>query len=208
MAQEQDILNHPTPKQPPRLTSRRIGIHTSTAGGVQNAADRAYRLGCNTFQIFSSSPRQWAPYELAESQCAGMSRLRAEYDLKPLVIHCNYLINLASSTELFLQKSMQAFRGEVMRALSLCAEYLVLHPALFAVRIASKACCVQPPPLQRQPRAGSGGGWTDHPDREYCGLRVLPWRNIRASCRNLRTPKRNHSRRCLHRYLPYARGWI
>ena len=69
MAQEQDILKLPAPKRPPRLTSRRIGIHTSSAGGVQNAAERAYRLGCNTFQIFSSSPRQWAPYELSRPQC-------------------------------------------------------------------------------------------------------------------------------------------
>jgi len=60
-----------------------------------------------------------------------MNRLRAGYDLKPLVIHTNYLVNLASSNELFLQKSMEAFRGEVERALSLCAEYLVLHPGSF-----------------------------------------------------------------------------
>jgi deoxyribonuclease IV len=129
MAREQDILRRP--RRPPHLTSRRIGIHTSTAGGVSNAAERAYRIGCNTFQIFSSSPRQWAPYELGELQCAEMNRLRAKYDLKPLVIHTNYLVNLASSTELFLQKSMQAFRGEVERALSLCADYLVLHPGSF-----------------------------------------------------------------------------
>ncbi|HET6176579.1 MAG TPA: deoxyribonuclease IV [Candidatus Sulfotelmatobacter sp.] len=131
MAQEQDILKRPASKRPPRLTSRRIGIHTSSAGGVQNAAERAYRLGCNTFQVFSSSPRQWAPYELREPQCAEMNRLRAQYDLKPLVIHTNYLVNLASSNELFLQKSMEAFRGEVQRAMSLSAEYLVLHPGSF-----------------------------------------------------------------------------
>jgi len=113
------------------LTSRRIGIHTSSAGGVQNAAERAYRLGCNTLQIFSSSPRQWAPYELGIPQCDEMNRLRARYDLKPLVIHTNYLVNLASSNELFLNKSMEAFRGEVERALALCADYLVLHPGSF-----------------------------------------------------------------------------
>lgn len=131
IAREQDILRTPAPKRSPRRTSRRIGIHTSSAGGVQNAAERACRLGCNTFQIFSSSPRQWAPYELGAPQCAEMNRLRAQYDLKPLVIHTNYLVNLASSNELFLHKSMQAFRGEVERALALCAEYLVLHPGSF-----------------------------------------------------------------------------
>src|SRR6267154_2647681 len=92
LAREQDILRHRPPKRPPRLTTRRIGIHTSSAGGVQNAAERAYRLGCNTFQIFSTSPRQWAPYELGEPQCAEMNRLRLQYGLKPLVIHTNYLV--------------------------------------------------------------------------------------------------------------------
>ena len=131
MAREQDILRLPPPKRLPRLTSRRIGIHTSIAGGVENAAERAYRLGCNTFQIFSTSPRQWQPYELSRNQCAQMSRLREKYDLKPLVIHVNYLINLASTTPLFLDKSIEAFRGEVQRALGLCADYLVLHPGSF-----------------------------------------------------------------------------
>lgn len=131
MALEQDILKHPAPKRPPRLTSRRIGIHTSSAGGAQNAAERAYRLGCNTFQMFSSSPRQWAPYELAASHCAEMARLREKYDLKPLVIHTNYLVNLASMNEQFLRKSVEAFRGEIERAMALCADYLVLHPGSF-----------------------------------------------------------------------------
>lgn len=131
IAREQDILKLPPPKRAPRLTSRRIGIHTSSAGGVQNAAERAYRLGCNTFQVFSSSPRQWAPYDLYQPQCAEMSRLREKYNLKPLAIHTNYLINLASTTPVFMKKSIEAFRGELERALALCAEYLVLHPGSF-----------------------------------------------------------------------------
>jgi deoxyribonuclease-4 len=131
MAQEQDILKMPAPRRPPKLTSKRIGIHTSSAGGVENAAERAYRLGCNTFQIFSSSPRQWKPYELGRPQCEQMNRLREKYDLRPLVVHTNYLINLAGTSEVFLRKSIEAFRGEIERALLLCAEYLVLHPGSF-----------------------------------------------------------------------------
>lgn len=131
MAREQDILKRPAPKRPPRVTSRRIGIHTSTAGGVHNAAERAYRMGCNTFQIFSSSPRQWAPYELSYPLCEQMLRLRVQYNLKPLVIHTNYLVNLASTNPVFLKKSIEAFRGEVERAMAMCADYLVLHPGSF-----------------------------------------------------------------------------
>ena len=126
---EKDVLKLiPPPNERPRLTSRRIGIHTSTSGGVETAAERAYRLGCNTFQVFSSSPRQWKPYDLSSSQCDVMSNLRSKYDLKPLVIHANYLINVAGANEEMLAKSVAAFRAETERALALCAEYLVLHP--------------------------------------------------------------------------------
>jgi len=131
IAKEQDILKLSPLKHPPTRTSRRIGIHTSSAGGIQNAAERAYRLGCNTLQIFSSSPRQWAQSQLGQPQCDEMKRLREQYDLKPLVIHTNYLVNMASITESFLKKSIEAFRGEIERALAICAEYLVLHPGSF-----------------------------------------------------------------------------
>src|SRR5271169_3734841 len=96
---EKDILKLlPSPAKPPKLTMRRIGIHTSTSGGVANAAERAYRLGCNTFQIFSSSPRQWKPYDLAPKQQREMVRLRLKYDLYPMAIHANYLVNLAGGS--------------------------------------------------------------------------------------------------------------
>lgn len=119
---------------PPPPGPRRIGIHTSTSGGVEMAAERAYRLGANTFQIFSSSPRQWKPYALGQVQCQDMDRLRDKYGIAPLVIHTSYLVNLASATPEFHRKSVEAFRGELQRALALCAEYLVLHPGSFRGR--------------------------------------------------------------------------
>src|SRR5215472_30437 len=120
--------------EPPKPGPRRIGIHTSTAGGVQMAAERAYRLGANTFQIFSSSPRQWQPFSLAPSQCDAMRGLREKYGIAPMAIHTSYLVNLASATPEFHRKSVAAFRSELQRALALCAEYLVLHPGSFRGR--------------------------------------------------------------------------
>jgi deoxyribonuclease IV len=129
---ETDILKLiPAPKEPPKRTRLRIGIHTSTAGGVEHAAERAYRLGCSTLQVFSSSPRQWKPTELARTQCEIMSSLRAQYDLSPLVIHANYLVNVAGGNPEFHKKSIEAFRAEVQRGIELCADYLVLHPGSF-----------------------------------------------------------------------------
>jgi deoxyribonuclease-4 len=40
-------------------------------------------------------------------------------------------VNLAGVNEVFLKKSIEAFRGEIERAIALCAEYLVLHPGSF-----------------------------------------------------------------------------
>ena len=120
--------------EPPKPGPRRIGIHTSTAGGVEMAAERAYRLGANTFQIFSSCPRQWQPYSLAPSQCDAMRGLREKYGIGPMAIHSSYLVNLASATPEFHRKSVAAFRGELQRALALCAEFLVLHPGSFRGR--------------------------------------------------------------------------
>jgi deoxyribonuclease-4 len=137
MAREHDILKLPVPKEPPRRTSRRIGIHTSIAGGVELAAERAWRLGCSAFQIFSSSPRQWKPTAITPAQSAAMKSLRQQYDLKPLVIHSNYLINMAATTPEFYAQSIRSFRGEVERGLALGAAYLVLHPGSF--RGASRA---------------------------------------------------------------------
>jgi deoxyribonuclease-4 len=120
--------------EPPPPGPRRIGIHTSTAGGVDAAAERAYRLGANCFQIFSSSPRQWKPYVLSEAQCRKMRDLRARHGLGPLVIHAGYLVNLASVTPEFHRKSVKAFRGELERGLALDAEFLVMHPGSFRGR--------------------------------------------------------------------------
>jgi deoxyribonuclease-4 len=120
--------------EPPKPGPRRIGIHTSTAGGVAMAAERAYRLGANTFQIFSSSPRQWKPYSLPPGQADALRGLREKYGIGPMAIHTSYLVNLASATPVFHRKSVAAFRGELERAIALSADFLVLHPGSFRGR--------------------------------------------------------------------------
>lgn len=159
-----DILKRPAPSAPPKLTSRRIGIHTSTSGGPETAAERAYRLGCNTFQMFSSSPRMWRPYQLGKAQCDEMNRLKEQYGIKPLVIHTSYLVNLASSTQEFLRKSIAAFRGEVERGLALGAQYLVLHAGSYRGLSRHEG-------LQRV--AESIAEATSGLDLEACGFKVL-----------------------------------
>ena len=107
---------------------KRIGVHVGTAGGTWTAVERAVAAGANTFQIFSSSPRQWRAATVKPDDARKMRELRAKYDVGPVSFHASYLINLCSQTESVRTSSVVAFRGEVERALALGAEYLVLHP--------------------------------------------------------------------------------
>jgi deoxyribonuclease IV len=107
---------------------KRIGVHLGTAGGASNAAERAREIGANTFQIFSSSPRMWRAPKVDPKQAERMRELRAEFDVGPLVIHTSYLVNVCSQSSEIREKSINAFRGEVERALTFGAECLVLHP--------------------------------------------------------------------------------
>jgi deoxyribonuclease-4 len=108
----------------------RIGIHTSIAGDISNALELAHGLGANALQIFSSSPRMWARggSRIAEADAARFRARRKELGLGPLVIHDNYLINLASPNPVLRTRSVQAFHQEIVRALALGADYLVAHP--------------------------------------------------------------------------------
>jgi deoxyribonuclease-4 len=55
-------------------------------------------------------------------------RARERFDLYPLAIHVNYLINLASLDPAIRRQSVAAFRGELERAAVIGAEFLVTHP--------------------------------------------------------------------------------
>ncbi|HUE21638.1 MAG TPA: deoxyribonuclease IV [Bryobacteraceae bacterium] len=109
----------------------RIGIHTSIAASLENAALKASGLGANTFQIFSSSPRMWRASSLGAEQIRLLRRARERLDLYPLAIHVNYLVNLASVDPVIRARSIASLRGELERAADIGAEYLVLHPGSY-----------------------------------------------------------------------------
>jgi deoxyribonuclease-4 len=109
-------------------TVKRIGVHLGTAGGASNAVERAREIGANTFQFFSSSPRMWRAPKVDPKQAERMRTLRAALDVSPIVIHTSYLVNVCSQTDAVRENSIAAFRGEVERALTFGADYLVLHP--------------------------------------------------------------------------------
>ncbi len=110
--------------------SLRIGIHTSISGSYLNALESARRLGCNALQIFSASPRMWSsgPSRIPDSDAAAFRARREELGLGPLVIHANYLINLAGIQPMLRTRSIQAFHDDLVRGIALGADFLVVHP--------------------------------------------------------------------------------
>jgi deoxyribonuclease IV len=125
----------PEPPAPPEIPawkdgSIRIGIHTSIAGEITGALDIAHGLGANALQIFSSSPRMWVRgnSRISEVDAERFRARRKELQLGPLVVHCNYLVNLASPNPVLRTRSIQAFHQEIVRAMALGADYLVVHP--------------------------------------------------------------------------------
>ena len=110
--------------------SVRIGLHTSIAGSYLNALESARKLGANALQIFSASPRMWqtANVRIPASDVQAFRARREELGLGPLVIHANYLINLAAAQPMLRTRSIQAFHEELVRGRELGADFVVVHP--------------------------------------------------------------------------------
>jgi len=106
----------------------RIGVHAPIAGGLSNALLKARALGCDAVQIFSRNPRGWQARPLAAEEVETFRRARRETGISPVVIHANYLVNLAAADETVRAKSVASFREEVERGVALGADYLVVHP--------------------------------------------------------------------------------
>src|SRR5258708_4389879 len=163
---EDEYRPEPEPEpQPPSWMdgSVRIGIQTSIAGSYLNALESARKLGCNALQIFSASPRMWqgGSARIPEVDAQAFRARREELRLGPLVIHANYLINLASAQRMLQTRSIQAFHDEIVRAVTLGADFLVVHPGSRAESTTGQAISTiveageqgpQNPPDGRPPR--------------------------------------------------------
>jgi deoxyribonuclease IV len=104
---------------------------------------RAVEIGADTLQIFTASPRMWRAGTPKPAQVDALRAIRLKHNIHPLVVHVNYLVNLASRDPEIRAKSIATFRGELDRAAIVGAEYLIVHPGSYrgqAVDDAISAC--------------------------------------------------------------------
>ncbi|SJZ31723.1 deoxyribonuclease IV [Selenihalanaerobacter shriftii] len=106
----------------------KLGAHVSIAGGIDKAVDRAKDLETNAFQIFAKNPRGWKGKTLKEEEVELFKTKVKDEMFEAVVVHVNYLINLATPKDELYQKSKDALKDDIKRADCLNADYLVLHP--------------------------------------------------------------------------------
>ena len=105
----------------------KIGCHVSAAGGVFNAPKNAADLGCETFQIFSRSPRGGPAAKLTPDVIKQFKLEMEKYKMSDFAIHCPYYINYGSSNPRIYHGSSSVVREELERGSLLGAKYVMTH---------------------------------------------------------------------------------
>ena len=103
----------------------------STAGGLPRAVERARAAHCDTLQVYTTSSRQWRARPLPDGEIAEFRRLSEELDVRPVIAHASYLINLASPDDTLRRRSGAALGDELDRAEALGLLGVVLHPGSY-----------------------------------------------------------------------------
>ena len=105
----------------------KFGAHISIAGGIEKAPERAHRIGCECFQMFSRSPQGGKSLELTEERINSFKANCEKYNLENYYIHTPYYINLASANNRIYHGSISAIKKELETADLLGAKAVVTH---------------------------------------------------------------------------------
>ena len=98
-----------------------------TAGGLHKSLTAGQQIGCTAVQLFTGSPRQWSHSPLEAEAISTFRKVLAESQIAFTVAHDSYLINLAAPAADVLERSRDAFRGELDRAELLGIPWVVTH---------------------------------------------------------------------------------
>ena len=103
----------------------------SVAGGLPHAVARAVAHRCEAFQIFAKNANQWRGRILPPAEIREFRAQVKAAQLRPVVSHASYLINLASTNASLRRQSLDAMADEIDRAESLGLLGVVLHPGCY-----------------------------------------------------------------------------
>lgn len=83
---------------------------------------------CECIQIYVTPSRRWDVPRLSSDEITKFKTAWQESSVREVVAHAPYLVNLASSDEELLHKSIDRLRTELSRADQLGVPLLILHP--------------------------------------------------------------------------------
>ncbi len=105
----------------------RLGFHMPLKGGAAGQLNRAHKIGMEAVQIFSGNPTSWKPGKIDPQDRDRFLAKQAELDIRPLVFHTPYLINLASPKDDIYEKSLKLLYASLEKAHMYQAPYVVTH---------------------------------------------------------------------------------
>jgi deoxyribonuclease IV len=104
-----------------------FGAHVSSSGGIYEAVGRATELGCRSLQVFPQSPRVWKPAVHPDESLARFRELANEAGGMVAVCHAPYLINLAGTDELTVERSEAVLAQALRTGRGLGALAVIVH---------------------------------------------------------------------------------
>jgi len=104
-----------------------LGSHLSISGGLHKALISAEEYGFKSLALFLRNQVRWRAKAMDDKVVDKFRRTRETTDIRAIVAHASYLVNLAGKSEV-RDKSIGAMIEDFTRCRRLGVEYLVFHP--------------------------------------------------------------------------------
>jgi len=105
----------------------RFGIHVPRQRSLRATAEYAHECGCRTIQIFSGNPMGWKTGRLDATDRDGFIQVLNASDIRPVVVHSPYLINIAGPSRKLRARSRAALVDGLTRTAELEGGCFVIH---------------------------------------------------------------------------------
>ena len=97
------------------------------AGSLLNAVSKTRRIGGNCLQIFAGSPRLWFRKPFPDDQVEAFLKETQKLDISPTFIHALYLVNLASTNNDILEKSINSLVIDIQNGARIKSAGVIVH---------------------------------------------------------------------------------
>jgi deoxyribonuclease-4 len=105
-----------------------LGAHESIAGGIHRAVERAESIGATALQVFTKNSNRWEAPPLTREDAENYKTALSKSNIRSVISHDSYLINLCAADPSILEKSRRAMVDEILRCETLGIGLLNFHP--------------------------------------------------------------------------------